>query len=115
MLRRSAIALLLLLPCTLPAADRGWVQIRTPHFFLITDASEKKGQEAGLRVEQMRSAFGALLQRNKINFPVPTEIIAFGSRAEFEKYAPLNAGKPAAVSGFFESGQDKNFIVVDVS
>jgi tetratricopeptide (TPR) repeat protein len=116
MSRRPVIALLLLLlPCTVRAADRGWVQIRTPHYFLITDGSEKKGQEAGLRMEQMRSAFATLLQRNKINVPVPTEIIAFGSRAEFEKYAPLSGGKPAAVPGFLDAGQDKNFIVVDAS
>src|SRR5437868_6249067 len=116
MFRRSAIALLLLLlPCGLRAADPPWTEVRTPHFVLMTDAGEKKGREVGLRFEQMRSVFGTLLQRAKINIPVPTEIIAFRNHGEIEKYAGLFHGKPVEVAGFFQPGQDRNFIAVDLS
>src|SRR5438270_382041 len=122
MSRRSAIALLLLvLPCglLLPrnvlAGEQAWTEVRTPHFVLMTDAGEKKGREVGLRFEQMRSVFGTLLERAKINIPVPTEIIAFRNHAEIEKYATLFHGKPVEVAGFFQPGQDRNFIAVDLS
>jgi hypothetical protein len=115
MYRRSAIALLLLLPCVLRAADQPWTEVRTPHFVLMTDAGEKKGAEVGLRFEQMRSVFGTLLQRAKINIPVPTEIIAFRNHGEIEKYAGLFHGKPVEVAGFFQPGHDRNFIAVDLS
>ena len=121
MSQRSAIALVfvltcsLLIPRSLRAADQPWTEVRTPHFVLMTDAGEKKGREVGLRFEQMRSVFGTLLQRAKINIPVPTEIIAFRNHGEIEKYAMLFHGKPVEVAGFFQPGRDRNFIAIDLS
>jgi tetratricopeptide (TPR) repeat protein len=122
MYRRSAIACLLfllpfslLLPCTLQAGEQAWTEVRTPHFVLMTDAGDKKGREVALRFEQMRSVFGTLLQRAKINIPVPTEIIAFRNHGEIEKYAMLFRGKPVEVAGFFQPGRDRNFIAIDLS
>src|SRR3954468_827333 len=101
MARRTVLALLLLLPLVLSASDQVWTEVRTPHFVLMTDAGKKKGREVGLRFEQMRSVFGTLLQRAKINIPVPTQIIAFRNHGEIEKYATLFRGKRGGVGGFF--------------
>src|SRR5947209_3187830 len=115
MARRTVLALLLLLPLLLSASDQTWTEVRTPHFVLMTDAGEKKGREVGLRFEQMRSVFGTLLQRAKINIPVPTQIIAFRNHSEIEKYSGLFKGKPVEVAGFFQAGDDRNFIAIDLS
>ncbi|MFL6300888.1 MAG: hypothetical protein ACJ71N_09815 [Terriglobales bacterium] len=113
MFRRSAIALLLLLPCSLRAANQSWMEVRTPHLVVTSDAGEKKVREVGLRFEQMRSVFGMLLQRTKVNIPVPTEIVAFATPGEMEKHAPSSRTRLAG--GFFEAGEDKNFIGIDAS
>src|SRR4051812_27253800 len=97
MIRRVSPRLLLLLPSLIHATDQDWTEVRSPHFVIITDAGDKKGREVALRFEQMRSAFGALLQRSTINFPVFTEIVAFRNRAEIEKYS----NGPAGAAGFF--------------
>jgi tetratricopeptide (TPR) repeat protein len=81
----------------------------------MTDAGDKKGREVGLRFEQMRGVFGTLLRRAKINIPVPLQIIAFRSHSEIEKYSGLFKGKPVEVAGFFQAGQDRNFIAIDLS
>ena len=115
MARPLLLTLLLLLPSVLRASEQSWTEVRTPNFVLMTDAGEKKGREVGLRFEQMRAVFGTLLRRAKINSPVPTQIVAFRNHSEIEKYAWLFKGKPVELAGFFQSGQDRNFIVVDLS
>jgi tetratricopeptide (TPR) repeat protein len=111
MIRRILVALFLLLPSLIHAADQDWIEVRSPHFVIITDAGEKKGREVALRFEQMRSAFGALLQRSTINIPVFTEIVAFRNRAEIEKYST----GPTGAAGFFLRATDHQFIAVDLS
>lgn len=111
MIRRFLIALFLLLPSLTYAADGDWAEVRSPHFVIITDAGEKKGREVVLRFEQMRSAFGTLLQRSAINIPVFTEVVAFRNRAEIEQYS----SGPAGAAGFFLRAPDHQFIALDLS
>ena len=58
-------------------ADQGWVQIHSAHFTVATDAGEERGRAVAVRFEQMRDAFGALIQRARINISAPLEIVAF--------------------------------------
>jgi tetratricopeptide (TPR) repeat protein len=96
-------------------ADAQWVEVRSPHFSVITDAGEKRGRDVALRFEQMRTAFGVIFQRVNVNIPVPLQIIAFRNGKELKQYAPLYEGKPVSVAGFFQQGEDRNFIAVDLS
>ena len=63
------------LPVVMPAADQ-WVRLTTPHFELLTSAGEKKGREAILYFEEVRSFFLAASPSEHVpDFPV--RIIAF--------------------------------------
>lgn len=66
------------------AADQ-WVRESTPHFELYTSAGEKKGREALLYFEQVRTFF---LQSspNKVAPEFPARLIAFKSDKQFEPY-----------------------------
>lgn len=111
--------LLLLLPFVfaLPAlaAEPQWVEVRSPNFSVITDAGDKKGREVALRFEQMRHVFGTLLLKNKVNIPIPLQIIAFRNRGGMKKYLPLWKGKPIEAAGLFIGGDDRQFILLDLS
>ena len=96
-------------------ADAQWVEVRSAHFSVITDAGEKRGRDVALRFEQMRTAFGVVFQRVNVNISVPLQIIAFRNGKEIKQYAPLYEGKPVSVAGFFQQGEDRNFIAVDLS
>ena len=111
MIRRFLIALFLLFPSLMQAADGDWAEVRSPHFVIITDAGEKRGREVALRFEQMRSVFGTLLQRSALNIPVFTEVVAFRNRPEIEKYS----SGPAGAAGFFLRAPDHQFIALDLS
>jgi hypothetical protein len=91
-----------------------WLEVHSTHFTVITDAGEKKGREIALRFEQMRSVFGILLGREKLNMPTPLTILALKSDKMFFQAAPLKQGQPLDVPGFFLPGADQNFIVLNV-
>lgn len=107
--------LLVLCPAFLLAGEPQWVEVRSDHFSVITDSGEKNGRQVAELFEQMRAAFGIVFVRGKINQPVPLQIIAFRNTREFRQHSPIFKGKVVEVSGFFQTSNDKGFIVLDMS
>jgi tetratricopeptide (TPR) repeat protein len=97
------------------AAEPQWIEIQSPHFSVITDAGEKRGREVAMRFEQMRAVFGALMTKANVNIPIPLQIVAFRNTKELRQIAPLWHGKPIQLAGLFEPGQDRSFIMLDMS
>lgn len=109
------LLLLLLTTRFAVAADSGWLEVRSEHFRVLTDAGEKNGCQIAEHFEQMHAAFGLLFGREKINEPVPLQIIAFRNTKELRQYSPIFHGKVVDVAGFFVRGEDKNFVAIDMS
>src|SRR5215469_3272200 len=82
--RISALAIVFFLAFPLVAADE-WVKLTTPHFELYTTAGEKKGREAILYFEQVRSFF---LEASGTERPsdLPVRIVAFRGEKQFQPY-----------------------------
>jgi hypothetical protein len=97
------------------ASEPQWIEIQSPHFSVVTDAGEKRGRETAMRFEQMRSVFGTLLTKVNVNIPVPLQIVAFRNAREFRQFAPLWNGKPIQLAGLFQGGEDRSFIMLDMS
>ncbi len=108
--------LVVLTASTLVRADGpAWVAVRSPNFSVVTDAGEKRGREVALRFEQMRSVFSALMTKANVNIPIPLQIVAFRNSKELRQFAPLFHGKPTEVAGLFQGGEDRSFIMLDMS
>ena len=97
------------------AGDASWVQIKSPHFSVVTDSGDRRGREIALHFEQMRGVFGTLMVKAKVNLPVPLQIVAFRNTKEMRQCAPLWHGKPTQVAGLFVGGDDQTFILLDMS
>jgi Flp pilus assembly protein TadD len=97
------------------AGDSQWVEIRSANFSVITDAGDKRGRDVALHFEQMRSAFGTLMTKAHVNLSVPMQIVAFRSSKEIRPLAPVFNGKPTEVAGLFQGGDDRTFIMLDMS
>jgi tetratricopeptide (TPR) repeat protein len=97
------------------AGESQWVEVRSPNFSVVTDAGEKRGREVAMRFEQMRAVFGALMTKANINLPVPLQIVAFRNTKETRQVAPLFNGKPTQIAGLFQGGEDRSFIMLDMS
>src|SRR5437667_71814 len=110
----AAFAILSAVPLA-SAADPPWIEIQSPHFSVVTDAGEKRGREVAMRFEQMRAVFGALMTKANVNIPIPLQIVAFRNSKELRQIAPLWHGKPIQVAGLFQGGEDRTFIMLDMS
>jgi tetratricopeptide (TPR) repeat protein len=97
------------------AGESQWVEVKSPHFSVVTDGGEKRGREVAIRFEQMRAVFGALMQRANVNLAVPLQIVAFRNTKEFRQFAPLWNGKPTQLAGLFQGASDRSFILLDLS
>ncbi len=112
---RLSLVCLLLCSCLSFAGDPQWVEVRSPNFSVITDAGEKRGRDVALHFEQMRSVFGALMTKANVNLSVPLQIVAFRNTKEMRQVAPIFNGKPTELAGLFQGGEDRSFIMLDLS
>src|SRR5512144_763798 len=94
------------------AADEPkWSEVHSTHFYVLTDAGAKRGQEVALRMEQMRAVFGQLLMRDKLKMPVPITVIALKSDNQYGFIAPTKQNRAKA---FFVPGSDRIYIVLNL-
>jgi tetratricopeptide (TPR) repeat protein len=97
-----------------PAKDKDepkWMELHTAHFSVITDAGEKHGREVALRMEQMRTVFGQLLLKEKLQMSVPITVIALKSDKQYGTVAPA---KQSMAAGFYVPGSDRIYIVLNL-
>lgn len=117
--RRILLALLVALSPSAFAFARNappkWIRVSSAHFSVLTDAGEKKGREASLRLEQMRDIFSQLFLKTKLQMPEPLDVIALQSDEEYIRVAPMRNGQPISAPGFFLPGDDRNYIVLDLA
>jgi len=96
------------------AAERSsWTKFASPHFELYTTTDEDAGRGIIYRLERLRAVLQPVLEwrgdaRDEREKPVC--IIAFGSRDEFQAYAPISRSV-----GFFLPGRRRDFVVLDGS
>lgn len=111
---RTILSLVLLLAdVTVAWAQEQWVQVRSPHFNVLTDSGESRGRELALQLEQMRFLFSQTFFKDQVDQAVPLQMLGFRGEKQISEYAPLFQGKPVDVAGFYLRTQDKNYIVLD--
>lgn len=95
-----------------PAARETWTSVRSKNFLLVGNASERDIKQVATKLEQFRDVFTRLLPKASFNTPVPTTVVVFKSDGSYKPFKPLYQGKPANVSGYFQPGQDVNYITL---
>lgn len=116
---KFAIILLLILlisvpmPATAQTRD-SWRSVRTNNLFVIGNADPEKLRQVAVWLEFFHSAFGRLVSRNVIDASVPTTVIVFRDDASFMPFKPLYQGRPANLAGFFQPGDDVNYIALSL-
>ncbi len=115
---RQIVALVLLLaavvcsPASLLAEQ--WVQVRSSHFTVLSNAGEKQARQVANEFERMRGAVQALFPTAPADPAEPVVVFAVNSRDAFASLTPagyLGQGKMER-SGFFWRTPEKNYILV---
>src|SRR5262245_33860419 len=68
--------LCLLFSLSATAAEKGWIEVRSPHFRVLSDGAEHEARTVAGRFEQMRMAFATALPWLRLDPPVPLLILA---------------------------------------
>jgi hypothetical protein len=111
MKRFFAFLTLALLCCTLSVSAKDkWVKIKSKHFTLVGNASEKDVRTVGTKLEQFRSVFAQLFPRVRVDSPVPITVLVFKDKNAYKPFMPVWNGKINEVGGYFLPGQEINYI-----
>jgi tetratricopeptide (TPR) repeat protein len=101
------LALLLALGSARPIfSAEQWLKIASTHFELYTTAGEKKGREAVLYFEQVRSLFEKIAKPGEAS-KTPVRIVAFQSEKQYKPYR-LNQ----AADAYYVGGPGRDYIVM---
>ena len=95
------------------AAPPPWLEVKSAHFTVITDAGEKDGRRAAWQFEQIRSALLQIWPWAKIDRGQPFVVFAARSEATLKTLGPqFWEGKRFRPAGFGAQGRDRHFIAV---
>ena len=75
-------------PATSVAAERAWVEVRSPHFVVIADASDKALRKVAWQFEQVHSLVPRLWPWARVKLFRPTLILAVRDEASMKALLP---------------------------
>jgi hypothetical protein len=87
---------LLLLPCASLAAERPWIEVKSPHFLVISDTNEKTARAITWQFEQVRAALKSVWPWVRLDIDKPVLVIAVRDEAGMKTIAPKYWEKIAA-------------------
>ncbi len=100
---------------SLPDPGERWIEVRTAHFTLFSNASESRTLQIGSSLERFRAALARVVSGLEVNSPVPTWVYVFKNEASFGPYKKRVGLGPANVTGAFAGHRDGNYVALDAS
>jgi len=118
MWKRILVFLPLFLSAAAPARDKveNWVEVRSPHFVVATNSSEKQARRIADQFERMRSVFHVMFPKLQIDPDAPIIVLAIRDEKEFRALEPeayLAKGQ-LKLGGLFLRAADKNYVLMRV-
>jgi len=105
--------LLILLPAAARAADN-WVEVRSSHFTVTSNAGEKDARRIAGQFEQIRQMFHTAFAALKVDPPQPIIIIAAKNENTMKLYLPEDWEVKGHVhpAGWYQANQDKDYVIL---
>jgi tetratricopeptide (TPR) repeat protein len=104
------------LPLPLHAAHKPatWVEVRSPHFTVVTDAGAKHGRDVATHFEQIRGVFKKLLPNLRVDPTVPVVIFATHNGEGLGELLPGFWKKKGErhPAGMFVPGLERNYVAL---
>src|SRR5579884_2141279 len=106
-----AVLLSLILAAT--PAKTPWVQVRSDVFVVKSSAGIDRAKRVLRELEAFRQLIGTtLVFRNVVLPELPIEVLLIGDDAQYSELCPVYNGKKVDAAGFYQKGQDRDFIVL---
>ncbi len=113
-----AVTLAVLLACGVPiiAADKpeAWVEVRSPHFRVISNAGDKQARRAAGQFERFREVLRNTLTKGRLDSATPMLIIAVKDEKSLKVLLPEYWEKKGSMHpvGYFMRSLGKDFVVL---
>jgi tetratricopeptide (TPR) repeat protein len=120
-MRKSLVRLTPIVLAVMAAASAGagpsperWIEVRSAHFIVLTDAGEKQARTTAVQFERMHAVFHLLLPAAGDDSDPPITVLAVKDRRDMHALEPAEyLGKDSLdLSGFFLRAPDTNYILV---
>jgi len=99
-----------------PARDKpeNWVQVRSPHFTIVSNSNEKQARRVADQFERMRSVFHKLFPKLQIDPSTPIIVLATKDENDFRALEPAAylAKGQVKLAGLFLTALDKNYVLM---
>jgi len=106
-----SLAQSLLAPALVQTRD-SWQSVRTNNLFVIGNTDPESLRQVAAWLEFFHAAFERLVSRSVGNSSVPTTVVVFRDEASFLPFKPLYQGKPLNLAGYFQAGDEVNYIAI---
>ncbi len=113
MLRALAFACLATLVWSSTASAATWRRLKTDNFVFVGDAPEGQIRSIAEELEWFRSVMMLVLPNASPVSPVPTVVFVFQTDRAFQPYQPRFDGRRVELAGYFQSGEDVNYLAVN--
>jgi len=113
-------ALATLFPCTgaLGASDpnQGWIEVRSPHFVVSSNAGEKEARRVADQFEQIRALFHTAFPNLRVDPAEPVLILAAKNENTMKLLLPEDWEVKGHVhpAGLYQQGEDKHYVILRV-
>jgi hypothetical protein len=99
-----------------PARDKpeNWIEVRSPHFTVVTNSNEKQGRHIADQFERMRSVFHVAFPKLQIDPGAPLVVLAIKDEKGFQALEPeaYLAKGSVKLGGLFLRASDKNYVLM---
>lgn len=96
-----------------PERDR-WIEVRTPSFTVVSNATEDDTAEIARGLETLRATLGRVTEGMKLSTWKPVHVYAFRRSEQFREYASGVLSGDRVLVGFHSRGLDRNVLALDL-
>jgi TonB family protein len=90
-----------------------WIQVRSDTYVVKSSAGEERARRVLKELEGFHQLIGTTLVFRNTELPeLPIEVLLIGDEATMKELEPEFNGRRVPVAGFFQAGQDRDFIVL---
>lgn len=97
----------------LPPSE-GWIEVRSPHFVVLSDAGERQARRIAGQFENIRGVYQRALPNARVDAPMPVLIFAARNARTLDRLLPgyREQTLQARPAGVFVSGNEKHFVAL---
>jgi TonB family protein len=101
-----------MLPAVILSFFLSWVQVSTDTYVIKSSAGEEPAKRVLGQLEGFHQLVGSFVFRSTQLPELPIEVLLIGDEDTLKELAPTYQGRKIDVSGYYQRGQDRDFIVL---